>query len=171
MIINKATSDSVLVSALRLFDGDNKTIGGVSEFNTDTMEGTLSAGGTVTATSFEFHISGPEVGDSLVPLLEAEPNGEDLLFHIKVKPTGRPKKAMDDADTAPTERLIQQAMGAVYLVKCTNCSTTFVLFEGGDQFWSVEKANASDKLMTATLLDSDGLVCDNCAEPVVVERY
>lgn len=168
MIINKTTSDATLVASLRLFTANNKTISGVQEFDTSTLSASLTAGGSVTAADFNFYIDDPTQGDVIVPLLEAEPDGEDLVYRIKVKTSSQPKKAMDDSDTAPEEQLVKLGRGTVHLVKCTNCDTLFLIFEVGGKLYSGAMANPADKWMTATELDPDNLTCDNCSEKVVV---
>ena len=174
MIINKTTSDSALTSTLYLFDAIGKPITGVSEFNTSTFEATLSVGGASTAADFKFYVADATEAESVVSTLQAivgvEPQEGEIYppFHVEVKPAGKTKKAMDDADTAPVEVLKVHCSVGTVLVQCSNCSTYFIVFTGPrGALWTGEQTNPTDKWLTATQLDPGNITCDNCGEGVV----
>ncbi len=167
MVINKTTSDALLVSSLRIFGSNKKPITGATEFDTDTMQVTLSVGGPETAGNFQFYAASDQEVSDLVALLEVE--SEYLLLHISKKTTGLAKKAMDDADNGSEELLVQVDSCGPALMQCTNCGTHFILFvTSNKEVWSTTRTNPTDKWLTATQMDPDNITCDNCSNDVTV---
>ena len=186
MIINKTTSDSLLVESLVVRGTTGGYLTGITEFDTDKMEAVPSGGGTVSASSYWFSTSSEEDMDSLFALIpevdEDVPNEEGGTDQVQVKdgaaqhirPPGKftGKKAMDDTDTSPSDYHEIISPLAPVLVKCSNCSTQFVVYLTDDEkVFETERANASDKHLTATeIADPTNYTCDNCSNTVALLR-
>jgi len=181
MIINKATSDAVLVDALVVLEPNGKPVKNITAFNTETMEATLSAGGPVTAASYRFEASSVEDRDAILALIDAaypvtiedghavyQPN--DPRFDLTYKTKFRGKKGMKDADSLP-DNVLQLSTGklSVTSMVCSNCSTCFLVYVANDKsIWSAARVKAGDKFDTLTEVDTSTLTCDNCDEAVSI---
>lgn len=165
MVINKDTAHTVVSSSLRIFDISGKVLGNVTSFDTNTMEVTLSNGGSVTANDFLFYVDSSDDASVLEGLLEGS-----LLPKIVNRGSGLPKRALDPEDTSPEHLLVRKGGCEPMLVQCTNCSTYFVMISASGDLWSTTRSDASDKWLTATKLDKDSIVCDNCGEAVVYDE-
>lgn len=165
MIINKTTSDELLVDSLVAIDSNGKPIKNVTEFNTDTRLATLGGGGTEAATSFIFSTA-PENVESLMALLD-----EDLKPLVSVNKKFTAKKAMDDV-AAPDNYLIINTFPAPlrpYAATCTNCSTKFLIYvDENNNLWTAIRSNPVDNFETLTQIDDSSLTCDNCSQAVAV---
>jgi len=163
MLINKTTSDALLVDSLVVLDSNGKPIKNVTEFDTDTRSASLSVGGPVTATSFCFVTSEGD-RDALIALLSS-----DLQFLVSIGKKFSPKKAMDDT-ASPDDFLVINTFRhplRPVVAQCTNCSTRFLVhIDQDDNLWDANKINPTDAFNTLTQVSASGLTCDNCSESV-----
>lgn len=178
MIINKTTSDTLLVNSLVIKGATGGFISGVSEFDTDTLVASLEGGGTAAAKVF-YLIVDEEDAASLIALLPTETNpfSEEeepiaaLLGVVLTSSQFSGKKAMA-ADSSPDH--YHEVLGPVspYLVECSNCGTKFVVyFARGDKVYQATRASPSDKHLTATeIADPVNYTCDSCSETVSMLR-
>jgi len=178
MIINKTTSNSLLVNALVLKGEAGGFISGVSEFDTGTLIASLEGGGTATAKVFYFIVAAEDVTDVVSlfptetnPISEEEEPKAQLFAAVLVSSKFSGKKAMV-ADSSPDH--YHEVLGTVapYLVECSNCGNKFIVyFASGDRVYQTTRANASDKHLTATeIVDPVNYNCDNCSETVSLLR-
>jgi hypothetical protein len=185
MIINKTTSDALLVNSLVVRGTTGGYLTGVTEFDTDTMEATVS-GSPEDASSYWFSASSEEDMGSLLALIpdvdEDVPvdGGGTETIQAKdgaaqhIRPPGKftGKKAMDDTDTSPSDYHEIISLLVPVLVECSNCSTHFIVYLTDDEkVYETERANASDKYLTATeIVDPGSYACDNCSNTVALLR-
>ena len=166
MIINKTTSNALLVNSLVVLDPNEKPVKGVVEFDTDTRTATLTVGGPVVAASFIFVVSSEEDLGSTSDLLDA-----DLQPLVALNKKHSAKKAMDETaspDDYLTISTFHQTL-QLHMAQCTNCSTRFIIYLDDERnLWSARRTNSSDVFETATLVDDESLTCDNCSEPVAL---
>jgi len=168
MIVNKSTSDALLVSTLVVLDTNGKSIGKVTEFDTETKETTLEVGGPVTALSYLFCADTEEDQDTLIGML-------DDITALSVTVSGgkkyKAKKSMDDS-VHPDDYLVFNTHATtlqMYIATCTNCSTNFLIFMADEgNIWNGEKVGGGDTFQTMTQLDETGLTCDNCTNAVAM---
>lgn len=164
MIIDKSTSDTLLVNSLRIFDSSGQPLHKVKAFNTTTMVATKDDDSTVSScVDFGFFIDMPDE-EAVEALL-------DPSLYSKIVPGHKTSHggcaSMDYEVTDPDYFFVQQSKLAPVLLRCTSCSTNFVVFvDRVGELWSTERAQASDKHLTATQLDKNTLTCDNCSNNV-----
>lgn len=167
MVINKTTSNALLVSTLVVYDSTGKPVKDVTEFDTDTLKATLGVGGPVTAGSFMFMATSDEDLASLYGLLDSALEPHVTMSGKKYKA----KKAMSDIVT-PDDYLTFNAFNSplqLHIATCTNCSTKFLLFLDGDgELWTGEKVGGGDTFQTLTQVDETGLTCDSCSNNVAM---
>ncbi len=163
MIINKTTSDALLVASLVVNDNNGKPLKNVTEYDTDTRVATLSAGGPATGTSFSFAVGSEDDFVSLTAMLSA-----DLKTLVAYTKSHGAKKAMDDV-VSPDDYLVFRGILTQQMVECTNCSTRFLIHvdDEGD-LWSTNKPQAPDVFETLTSVDDASLTCDNCSNDVAL---
>ncbi len=161
MIINKTTSNTLLVSTLVVTGVNNEPVKNVTEFNTDTLETTLEVGGMLTATSFMFVATNVTDESNLHGLLN-----EDLVPRIVMNDKEyRVKKAMDNVSSPDNYLMFRSFIPTLRIVvaTCTNCNTKFLLYiDEAGELWVANKINAGDTFETLTQVNETGLTCDNC---------
>jgi hypothetical protein len=179
MIIDKATSDSLLVSSLVVVTNSGKPIKNLSSFNTETLLATPSSGDPVTAGGFSFEVSNEADFAALVKLIQqAYPSGVEELpdgstvtvyqqhdprFLVSMKRKFFGKKGMVDSDTKPDDTFVIQDTLTPVRVECSNCGKSFLIHFGrNNTAWSAKLANIDDNFQTMSEVDLNDLVCDNC---------
>ena len=164
MIINKTTTNSVVVNSLVLTNSSKKPIKNITEFNTATLVATISGGpATETAAAFQFVVSDHDDVQTLVTELP-----DELHPYIITRHRYKGKKAMDDVDTLPDDHFAVLGGASPCLVECSNCNTVFLMVFAQGKVWGTSKPNATDKSFTLTEMDADNLTCDNCSNNVSV---
>jgi len=165
MIINKATSDALLVESLSVLEANGKPVKNVTVFDTSTREATLSEGGPITAASFLFTTEAENI-EELLGLLD-----EDLKPLVAVNKKFTSKKAMDSA-ASPDEYLLINTFEShlrPYIATCTNCSTSFLVYlDADDNIWDADRVNNGDTFKTLTQVSGSELTCDNCSSGVSI---
>jgi len=185
MVINKNTSNQVMVSSLIVLTDNRKPIKNIVSFDTETQIATLSVGGPVTAADFAFTVTTEEEFRTLIDLFEVEypPTVEDLgggnivstpqpndpRFRVSYKKAFQGKKGMVDSDLLPDNVLTLNSAATPGMVVCSNCGSCFLLYVGrNNSVWSATRVKAGDKFDTLTEVDLDTLTCDNCEEAVSI---
>lgn len=192
MIINKSSSDEIWVNSLVVRDGSS-FLDNVTEFDTETMEATLLAGGPVTASQYWFAPEDEAQYQALVDAIpvntieqiidaDAEGNPTDtaqitikdfrLLSRVRKPGKFHGKKAMDDSDTTPTDYHEVLSTVSPILVQCSNCSTKFIVYITPDnKVYETERVRVGDKHLTAIeITDPGNYTCDNCSNTVALMR-
>jgi hypothetical protein len=165
MIINKSTSDQVLVSSLSISSPSGYPEVKVQEFNTDTKVLTDSAGATRTAGSFCFYFDTDEEYGQLSSVLP-----EALLSY---RAAGKFKEVLSMVWEQGDPSFVLLNLGVLLptLVCCSNCQQRYLVYRdqaGG--VWSVARATPSDKHQAATPISLSEVACDSCADKVRVLR-
>jgi hypothetical protein len=164
MIINKDTSDAVLVQSFRAFDSGLKPFKKVKEFDTDTLQVTDSSDATHTAADYGFFITFEDV-DAVEALLDASLY-DRIVPGNKRGHGGATSMVYEVADPDHYHRVVDKV--SAQLVQCTNCATYFIIYVAPNgEAYATERVNASDKYLTAVeIADPDNYACDQCSTDV-----
>lgn len=164
MIINKDTSNALLVNSLAVFNAAAIPIGKLKEFNTETLVATKNNDSTITAASFWFAAASEEDAVSIRALL---PN--NLISMVWCAGSQSVVYSMTQAPTDPDYFLLLGEQVVAKLAKCGKCGEQFVVWvDGAGNVWSAGKTNGTDKHPKAVKLTT--LACDACAEPLLLRR-
>lgn len=181
MIINKSTSNPLLVGTLVLKKITGSYVEGATEFDTETMEATVS-GQPVACSKYWFAATSADHEAEIaavIPEVDFEQEADDgsgletiqikdpAVYHIASAVRIRAKRAMDDTDTRPANAHESLGLLSPCLAQCSNCSTKFVVFVSRSfDVYKTIRASAADQYLTAVQLDPLDYVCDNCGEHV-----
>lgn len=167
MLIVKGTTDVLISEAIRIVGVNNAAVLKVKEFNTSTLTVVKEDDSTQTAVDYMYYVGEDEV-DATIAVLPIEEQSRILPGESRGwSGTQSMKYDVDDAD------YVFQILGfpRAFLVKCSNCSTSFILFGGdnAEDCWAIKKVNETDKHFTATQVTAGTIVCDNCDAKVVLQ--
>lgn len=166
MIIDKNTSDALLVNSIRVFGNDGKPLVKIKLFDTSSLVATKHDDQTEVCIDFGFFINHVDK-EAVDALVGAELVNKVIPGHKTAHGFGPSSMVYEETD--PDHLLTIESQLKPILLKCSSCETYFVVFldrEGG--LWSTVRTNPADKHLTATELDKSSLTCDNCSNDVTL---
>jgi hypothetical protein len=166
MIINKSTSNSLLVNSLVVYNTDSSPLLKLKEFNTSTLVAICKDDSTVAAGCFSFLTYTYNGADAIKALLS-----EDLHSYVRAVPQQLEPfvGSLAQADADPDYFLFVGEEVKARLAKCGQCNEQFIVWlDGAGNVWSAGKANDADKHPKAVKLTT--LVCDACSELLLLRR-